>query len=107
MIKPKDIIKAFVVSIILAFTLSIGSVILFGSAVSVDPSLDWEKVNSMSYSEATSYIENHTKQMSGWEIAKLNIEYMAFVTPAFFALIGSLFVGLIIYLLWVRSGYTT
>jgi len=103
MLAGKNVIKAFVVSVVLAFLLSFGSLVLFGAGVSLDPALDWEKVNSMPYSEATAYIDAHTKRTSPWENLKIHVQWLAFITPQFFALIGSLFVGCIVLLWWARK----
>ena len=107
MLNAPNLIKALVVSVALSFLLSVGNTILFGSGVTVDPGLDWAKVNSMPFSEATAYISSHEKQMSGWEMVKVYFQWRAFITPAFFALMGSLFVGCIGLLWWVRGENAT
>jgi hypothetical protein len=103
MLTEKNVIKALVVSVVLPFLLSFGSLVHFGSGVSFDPALDWEKVNSMSYSEATAYIESHTKQASSWENLKIHVQWLAFITPQFFTLIGALFAGCMVLLWWARK----
>ena len=103
MLTGKNVIKALVVSVALAFLLSFGSLVLFGAGVSFDPALDWEKVNPMSYSEATAYIDAHTKRTSPWENLKIHVQWLAFITPQFFVLIGSLFAGFMVLLWWARK----
>lgn len=101
MLNGKNVLKALVVSVVLAFLLSVGGAVLFGSGVSFDPALDWEKVDSMPYAEANSYITTHTKPMSGWEMLKVHVGWLTFFTPSFFALIGSFFAGCVVLLWWV------
>lgn len=101
MLNAKNIIKTLIVSVALAFLISVGSTILFGSGVTLAPELDWERVNTMSYSEATNYISAHSKKMTGWEMFVTNLQWWAFLTPAFFALIACLFVGFVALLTWV------
>lgn len=102
MLNTMNMIKALVISVALAFLLSVGGAVLFGTGVNIDPGLDWEKVNAMSFSEATAYIGAHTKPVSGWESFKMHVQWLAFVTPAFFVLIGSLFGACVALLWWVR-----
>ena len=103
MINRKNIIKALVVSLVLTLLLSVGSAVLFSSGFAVDPALDWEKVNAMPYAEATAHIARHTKEMSSWDTLTTYIQWHAFITPAFFALMASLFVGCAALLWWVGN----
>jgi hypothetical protein len=107
MLSTKNIVKALVVSVALTFLLSFGSVVLFSYGMRIDPAVDWEKVNSMPYSEATTYIEANTKPSSGWENLKVYVQWRAFVTPSFFALFGSVFAGCLALLWWVRNENAT
>jgi hypothetical protein len=107
MLNAPNIIKALVVSVVLTFLLSVGNAILFGSGITLDPGLDWEKVNSMTFSEATAYISSHEEKMSSWELFKAHIQWRAFITPDFFALMGSLFAGCVGLLWWVRGENAT
>ena len=103
MINRQNIMKALVVSLILTLLLTFGSAVLFSSGFAVDPAFDWEKVNAMPYSEATAHIEKHTKKMSSWDTLTTYIQWHAFITPAFFALMASLFVGCAALLWWVGN----
>lgn len=103
MLTRKNVLKALVVSVVLAFLLSFGSLVLFGAGVSFDPALDWKKVNSMSYSEAMAYIDSHTKKTTPWDNLKIHVQWLAFITPQFFAFIGALFAGCMVLLWWARK----
>lgn len=107
MLNAKNIVKALVVSVVLAFLVSVGSAVLFGSSVTIAPETDWEKINSMSYLEATDYIQAHSKPVSGWEVFVTYIQWWSFFTPAFFALVGSFFIGCVVLLWWVRRENAT
>lgn len=103
MLNIKNAIKALTVSVLLAVILSLGGAVLFSSGVSIDPDLDWEKVNAMPYSEALAYIDSHTKTMSAWEALEGQMQWFMFISPGFFALIVLLFCGCLALLFWVRN----
>jgi len=107
MLNAKNMIKALVVSVALAFLISVGSTVLFGSSVTIAPEADWEKINSMPYLEATNYIQAHSKPVSGWEVFVTYIQWWAFITPTFFALIGCLFIGCVVLLWWAHREKAT
>lgn len=97
------IVKTFIFSVVLAFFLSLGGSVLFSHGVKLDPRLDWEKVNSLPYSQAAAYISAHSRPTSHWEILTFQVKWLAFIAPQFFALIGTLFAGGLILVWWVRK----
>lgn len=97
------LVKTFIFSVVLSFLLSLGGSVLFGHGVKLDSTLDWEKINSLPYSQAAAYISAHSRSTSRWEILTLQIDRLLFITPQFFVLIGTLFAGGILLVWWVRS----
>lgn len=60
-------IKAAVVSLALSAIVTLGATILFGGGAKYVPPIEWERVGSMTYDEASKYLAERSKSISGWE----------------------------------------
>ena len=71
-------IKAAVVSLALSALVALGGTIIFGGGVNYIPPVEWERVGSMTYDEATKFLEERSKRLSGWEAFLTALEHKRF-----------------------------
>lgn len=107
MISAQTLVKAFIISVLIALALTFSSLLLYSSGRVYDPDINWQEVESMSYDEAMTHIDAHSKEASRWEILKTSIEFKSFLEPYFYLSIVIIFVFLLIFNKWVRNGHTT
>lgn len=62
-------------------------------------------MNSPPYAEAATFVSAHSREVSGWENFTTHARWSSPFTPAFFALLVSLFAGCAA-LLWWAGGAT-
>lgn len=91
----------------MSLTITFMGLVLFGSGNSFTPDFDWEKVESMSYHDATIYIDENSNEMSGWEMVKTSIEFKSFLNESFFMSIFVSFICLLLFSIWVKNDTAT
>ena len=67
-------IKAVVLSLSLSALVALGSTIIFGGGVNYVPPVEWERVESMTYAEATKFLAERSTRLSGWEAFLIAME---------------------------------
>lgn len=103
----KIIIKSLVVSVVMSLTITFMGMVLYSSGNSFEPDFDWEQVESMSYHDAEIYINENSKEMTGWEMVKTSIEFKSFLNSSFFMSIFVSFIFLLLFNIWVRNDTAT
>ena len=63
----RSIARAVLVCAVVSLAASIAYTIAFGGGVSIDPAMDQAVLDSMPYTEAVAYMEQHSRSTSGWE----------------------------------------
>jgi hypothetical protein len=102
-------IKALVVSSIVSAVVTLGSSILLSTGASYLPTVEWDRVEKMTYRQATNYLLERSKHESGWDLFLQGFghpRYWIDLLQAWGIAFGFAFVCCAALLLWLRGAGT-
>ncbi len=81
--KKSDFLKAFAISAIIAVIFTFFQAIIFGGGAKYVPAVEWSKIESMTYSDATNYLMERSQKISGFESLVNGIGFFRFWVDLF------------------------
>ena len=68
-------LKVLVVSLATSVIFTFGMSILYGGGGTYLPGVEWDRIDKMSYRDATNYLSERTRNLSGWEAFVQGIQH--------------------------------